>query len=73
MIKLKVNTSNLFDIFLSNKIKIKAKSYCLHCHYKFFCTSFGFDCFVNLGIIDLNDATKLLNNPISAIYTPFSF
>jgi hypothetical protein len=28
---------------------------------------------VNLDIINIKDTTKLLNNPISAIYTPFSF
>jgi len=73
MITSKVNTSNLFEYFLSHKIKIKSERFIVYIAIISFILHLVLISFVNLGIIDLNDATKLLNNPISAIYTPFSF
>jgi hypothetical protein len=73
MTKLNTNTPNLFDYFLSNKIKIKSERIIVYISIVSFILHLIVISFVNLEIIDLNDATKLLNNPISAIYTPFSF
>jgi hypothetical protein len=73
MIKYKVNTSNLFEYFLSNKIKIKSETIIIYISIISFILHLLLISLVNLEIITLNDTTKLLNNPISAIYTPFSF
>ena len=73
MIKIKISTSNLFEYFLSNKVKIKSEKIIVYIAIISFVLHLVLISFVNLGIIALNDATKLLNNPISAIYTPFSF
>lgn len=73
MTKLNTNTPNLFDYFLSNKIKIKSERIIVYISIVSFILHLILISFVNLEIINLNDATKLLNNPISAIYTPFSF
>jgi len=73
MNKLHVNTSNLFEYFLSNKVKRRSEKIIIYIAIISFILHLALISFVNLGIIDFNDATKLLNNPISAIYTPFSF
>lgn len=73
MNKLQVNTSNLFEYFLSNKIKVKSEKIIVYIAIISFILHLVLISLVNLGIIDFQNATKLLNNPISAIYTPFSF
>lgn len=73
MNKLHVNTSNLFEYFLSNKVKIKSEKIIVYIAIISFILHLALISVVNLGLLDFKDATKLLNNPISAIYTPFSF
>jgi uncharacterized membrane protein (DUF373 family) len=73
MILSKFNTSNLFDYFLSNKIKVKSEKIIVYVAIISFILHLVLISLVNIGILDFQNATKLLNNPISAIYTPFSF
>lgn len=73
MAKSKNNTSNLFDYFLSNNVKINSERIIIYIAIVSFILHLALISLVNLELINLNDASKLLNNPISAIYTPFSF
>lgn len=73
MTNLDVTTRNIFDYFISNKIKIQSERVIIYIAIVSFILHLVLISFVNLDIINLTDTSKLLNNPISAIYTPFSF
>jgi hypothetical protein len=73
MTTLKMNISNLYEFFLSNEVKIKSEKYIIYIAIISFILHLVLISLVNLDIINIKDTTKLLNNPISAIYTPFSF
>lgn len=69
----KSNTDNLNEYFLSNKVKTKSEKIIIYIAIGSFLLHLLLIGLVKLNIVNLNDVTKLLNNPISAIYTPFSF
>ena len=59
--------------FLSEKTKKKSEKYIVSIAILSFLLHLGLIGLVNLKIIEFNDYSKLLNNPVAAIYTPFSF
>jgi uncharacterized membrane protein (DUF373 family) len=63
----------LYNYFLSEKVKEKSEAIIIYIAIISFLLHLALIGLVNLNIIELNDHTKLLSNPISAIYTPFSF
>ena len=63
----------LFDKLLSSKTRIKTEKVILNVALLSFFIHLAFIYFSKLNIINLNSSSELLNNPISAIYTPFSF
>jgi len=63
----------LYNSFLSEKVKEKSEAIIIYIAIISFLLHLALIGLVNLNIIELNDHTKLLSNPISAIYTPFSF
>jgi hypothetical protein len=69
----KLNINYLNEYFLSNKIKTKSEKIIIYIAIGSFLLHLLLIGLVKLNIVNLNDVTKLLNNPISAIYTPFSF
>lgn len=73
MFKINSEFPRLFNFFLSNKVKIKSEKLIIKIAIISFLLHLLLISLVNLDILQLNDVTKLLNNPISAIYTPFSF
>jgi hypothetical protein len=73
MFNIKINKSNIFEYFLSHKIKIKSERIIIFIAIISFILHLALISLINLDIVVLNNTTKLLSNPISAIYTPFSF
>ena len=65
--------SYFYNFFLSEKVKEKSEIVTVYIAIISFLLHLALIGLVNLNIIELNDHTKLLSNPISAIYTPFSF
>lgn len=63
----------LYNYFLSEKVKEKSETIIIYIAIISFLLHLALIGLVNLNILELNDHTKLLSNPISAIYTPFSF
>jgi len=62
-----------YNYFLSEQVKEKSETIIIYIAIISFLLHLALIGLVNLNIIVLNDHTKLLSNPISAIYTPFSF
>lgn len=73
MENLKSKLQRLFTIFLSEKTKEKSEKIIVYISIISFLLHLFIIAIVNLKIIEVNDYNKLLTNPISAIYTPFSF
>ncbi len=73
MVKINKISQFLFDKLLSSKTKIKTEKVILNIALLSFFIHLAFIYFSKLNIINLNSSSELLNNPISAIYTPFSF
>jgi hypothetical protein len=65
--------SSLYNYFLSEKIKHKSELIIIYIAIISFLLHLLLIGLVNLDIITVTDHIKLLSNPISAIYTPFSF
>lgn len=63
----------LYNIFLSEKVKEKSERVIIYIAIVSFLLHLLLIGLVNLNFINLNDHSELLSNPISAIYTPFSF
>lgn len=62
-----------YNYFLSEKVKEKSETIIIYIAIISFLLHLVLIGLVNLNIIAVNDHIKLLSNPISAIYTPFSF
>jgi hypothetical protein len=62
-----------FEFFLSEKTKKKCEKTIVYIAIISFIVHLLVIALVNLNVIDINDPSKLLVNPIAAIYTPFSF
>ena len=73
MVKINKISQFLFDKLLSSKTRIKTEKVILNVALLSFFVHLAFIYFSKLNIINLNSSSELLNNPISAIYTPFSF
>jgi len=73
MVKINKISQFLFDKLLSSKTRIKTEKVILNVALLSFFIHLAFIYFSKLNIINLNSSSELLNNPISAIYTPFSF
>jgi uncharacterized membrane protein (DUF373 family) len=73
MLKSNKAIDTLYNSFLSEKVKEKSEAIIIYIAIISFLLHLALIGLVNLNIIELNDHTKLLSNPISAIYTPFSF
>lgn len=69
----KLNINYLNEYFLSKKVKAKSEKIIIYIAIGSFLLHLLLISLVKLNVVNLNDVTKLLNNPISAIYTPFSF
>lgn len=65
--------SSLYNYFLSEKVKERSEKIIVYVAIISFLMHLLIIGLVNLGIITVSDHTRLLSNPISAIYTPFSF
>lgn len=65
--------SSFYDYFLSEKVKEKSERIIVYIAIASFLMHLLLIGLVNLNIITVSDHSKLLSNPISAIYTPFSF
>ena len=73
MKKLKSIMRNLFLVFFSPKTKEKSEKIIVYISIISFLLHLFIIALVNLKFIEINDHNNLLSNPISAIYTPFSF
>ena len=73
MVKINKIFQFLFDKLLSSKTRTKTEKVILNVALLSFFIHLAFIYFSKLNIINLNSSSELLNNPISAIYTPFSF
>jgi hypothetical protein len=62
-----------YNYFLSEKLKKKSEVVIVYIAIISFIMHLLLIGLVNLNVISVNDQSKLLTNPISAIYTPFSF
>lgn len=62
-----------YDLVLSNRSKEKAETIIIWIAILSFLVHLFLITLVNNGFIALDEPSKLLTNPISAIYTPFSF
>ncbi len=62
-----------YNYFLSEKLKKKSEVVIVYIAIISFLMHLLLIGLVNLNFISVNDQSKLLTNPISAIYTPFSF
>ena len=62
-----------YNYFLSEKLKKKSEVVIVYIAIISFLMHLLLIGLVNLNVISVNDQSKLLTNPISAIYTPFSF
>ena len=65
--------SSFYSLLLSEKVKEKSEIAIVYIAILSFISHLLIISLVNLDIIILSDHSKLLNNPIAAIYTPFSF
>jgi hypothetical protein len=65
--------SYLYNSFLSEKVKEKSEVVIVYVAIVSFILHLLLIGLVNLHLITVNDHSELLSNPISAIYTPFSF
>jgi len=65
--------SSFYNYLLSEKIKKKSEVVIVYIAIVSFLLHLLLIALVNSKIIDISDHSKLLSNPISAIYTPFSF
>lgn len=70
-----LNTRILFyyDYFLSERVKEKSEKIIIYIAIASFILHLLLIALVNLNIITILNHSKFLSNPISAIYTPFSF
>ena len=73
MVKINKIFQFLFDKLLSSKTRTKTEKVILNVALLSFFVHLAFIYFSKLNNINLNSSSELLNNPISAIYTPFSF
>jgi hypothetical protein len=62
-----------YNFFLSEKVKEKSEKIIIYVAIASFLIHLALIALVKLDIIALSNQSKLLGNPISAIYTPFSF
>lgn len=69
----KVIVNFFFEFFLSEKTKKKCEKIIVYVAIISFIAHLLVIALVNLNIVEINDPSKLLVNPIAAIYTPFSF
>ena len=71
------NSNNIattfYNYFLSEQVKEKSEKIIVYVAISSFILHLFLIGLVNLNFIVVNDHSKLLSNPISAIYTPFSF
>lgn len=65
--------SALHDFFLSEKVKEKSETIIIYLSIGSFLVHLLLIFLINSNYISIDDSTQLLTNPISAIYTPFSF
>ncbi|WP_293875230.1 hypothetical protein [Flavobacterium sp.] len=65
--------ADFYNYFLSEKVKDKSEKIIVYIAISSFILHLLLIGMVNLNLIAVNDHSKLLSNPISAIYTPFSF
>ena len=65
--------SYFYNFFLSEKVKEKSETVTVYIAIISFLLHLLLICLVNLDIIKITNHSELLRNPISAIYTPFSF
>jgi hypothetical protein len=63
----------MHSLFLSEKMKEKSEKIIMYVAILSFILHLLLIGLVNLNFISLDNHSKLLNNPIAAIYTPFSF
>ena len=63
----------LHDIFLSENTKERAEKIIIWISIFSFLVHLALIILVNINILDIANPSGLLTNPISAIYTPFSF
>jgi hypothetical protein len=73
MTKLNNILSSMHSFFLSEKMKEKSEKLIIYVAILSFILHLLLIGLVNLNLISLDNHSKLLNNPIAAIYTPFSF
>lgn len=65
--------NSLYDYFLSEKVKERSEKIIIYVAIASFLLHLLLIGLVNLNIITISNHSKLLSNPIAAIYTPFSF
>ena len=65
--------SKFYNYFLSEKVKEKSEIIIVYVAIISFLMHLAIIGLVNLNIITIADNSRLLSNPVSAIYTPFSF
>ena len=73
MVKINKILQVLFDKLLSDKTRTKTEKVILNIALLSFFIHLAFIYLSKLDIINFTSSSELLNNPISAIYTPFSF
>ena len=73
MVKINKILQLLFDKLLSDKTRTKTEKVILNIALFSFFIHLTFIYLSKLDIINFTSSSELLNNPISAIYTPFSF
>lgn len=73
MMKKKNIVTTLFDIFLSDDTRAKTENIILKVAIFSFFIHLAIIYLIKLDVIDFSTTSELLKNPISAVYTPFSF
>ena len=68
-----IKEPKIFDFFISEKTKNKVENTILNISIFGFITHLILIYLYKYDILQINDYYNLLRNPISAIYTPFSF
>jgi hypothetical protein len=63
----------LYNYFLSEKVKERSEKIIIYIAITSFLLHLALIGLADLNVITISDHSKLLSNPISAIYTPFSF
>lgn len=63
----------LYEYFLSEEVKEKSEKIIVYIAISSFLIHLLLIGLVNLNVVQISNYSKLLSNPISAIYTPFSF